>query len=192
VRGIQGEDRRAVVGLSRSKVHWMSAPSQRNVAGSAGAACSRVFARDDLSVLACRMLRLLAGDSSVSVRMASRSSLAEITGNNMTSRHPRASTHCKEPNGWSVPSLLDLRQSQQAGKASSSHARFSSNSIEENDNLANTHSQASFPESASGSQCDFRVLRPRQVSCEPAFLSMEPAASLWESRSKLTIGWGKS
>jgi len=42
------------------------------------------------------MLRLLTGDSSISARMACKSSVADITGNNRTSTQPKANKHCSE------------------------------------------------------------------------------------------------
>src|SRR5579859_1975284 len=75
------------------------------------------------------MARLLADDSSISLRMARRSSVAETTGKRMTSMHPNARTH------WTGLNLLPRgterapRHSQKAGSAKSSHARFSSSSI---------------------------------------------------------------
>ena len=47
-------------------------------------------------MLACRTARLLVADSSISVRIACRSSVAEITGNSNTSTHPSASRNCNE------------------------------------------------------------------------------------------------
>src|SRR5208337_988977 len=95
----------------------------------AGGICALEFQRGLLSPPACRMLRLLSGDSSISVRMAMRSSLAEITGKSITSRQPRASRHCRELNVCSARALLELRHSQYAVTASSSHARLSKSSI---------------------------------------------------------------
>lgn len=78
----------------------------------AGGACKRTFQFAPLSLLACRMLRLLAGDSSISARIAWRSSVAETTGNNSTSTQPKASRTCT---AWSLclaRAFPDLRHSQ--------------------------------------------------------------------------------
>ena len=87
------------------------------------------FQADVLSVLDCRRLRLLAGDSSISVRIARRSSVAETTGKRRTSKHPKASRHCNAVNLRPAVSPLDFDHSQKAGRARSSHARLSSSSM---------------------------------------------------------------
>lgn len=51
---------------------------------------------DALSPAFWQMLRLLRGDSSISARIACKSSVAEITGNRITSMHPRESRHCRD------------------------------------------------------------------------------------------------
>ncbi|HEX4663005.1 MAG TPA: hypothetical protein VH196_01360 [Terriglobales bacterium] len=85
---------------------------------------------ETLSWLARRAVRLVAGDSSVSFRMAQRSSVAETTGKRMTSIHTKARMHCRAVN--LRPTMVDFepRHNQKAGSASSSHARFSSSSME--------------------------------------------------------------
>lgn len=74
------------------------------------------------------MLRLLAGDSSISVRITRRSSVAEITGNSMTSPQPNASKHCKALD-LLAEVVLEPRHSQKAGMISRTHARLSNSSI---------------------------------------------------------------
>ena len=59
---------------------------------------SAALQSDALSPLLWRRLRLLAGDSSISARIARKSSVAETTGKRMAKTHPRASKHCKELN----------------------------------------------------------------------------------------------
>jgi hypothetical protein len=49
---------------------------------------------DPFSLAACRTVRLLDADSSISARIACKSSVAEITGNSRTSAHPSANKHC--------------------------------------------------------------------------------------------------
>ena len=61
-------------------------------------------------------------ESSISARMASRSSEAEITGKSRTSAHPRASRHCSEVTLRTNRDPPLRRHSQYAGSASSSHA----------------------------------------------------------------------
>ncbi len=80
---------------------------ERASAASAGGLCN--FQLETLSGLAGWMLRLLAGDSSISLRMAQRSSVAEITGKRMTSMQPKASRHCREVN---LRLVLDVLHSQ--------------------------------------------------------------------------------
>ncbi len=70
--------------------------SHTALAARAGGPCSRLAQAEFFSLPACRTVRLLVADSSISARMACRSSEAEITGNNRTSAHPRASKHCSE------------------------------------------------------------------------------------------------
>src|SRR5271169_269053 len=62
----------------------------------AGGLCH--FQEEALSWLACRTLRLPAGDSSISARITWRSSVAETTGKRMTRTHPRANRHCRDVN----------------------------------------------------------------------------------------------
>src|SRR5208282_2860040 len=102
-------------GAQTERVSTGSGPSsftgrEAAVASRAGGLCS--FQPETLSWLACRTLRLLAGDSSISLRMASRSSVAEITGKRITSRQPKASRHCKDVNLRPAGAVLELRHSQ--------------------------------------------------------------------------------
>jgi len=140
-----------------------------SICSRAGGACCRVFQGDDLSLLACRTLRLPSGDSSISVRMATRSSVAEITGKSITSRHAKARTHCRELNWWSARALPDLRHSQQAGRASSNHARLSSSSIADAKSGKPSSSASSVPETANRSQCDLGV-KAKTSSAGPGIL----------------------
>lgn len=75
------------------------------------------------------MVRLLAGDSSISLRITRRSSVADTTGKRITSMHPNARKHCKALNLRPYGAVLQLRHSQKAGSAKSSHARLSNSSI---------------------------------------------------------------
>jgi hypothetical protein len=70
------------------------ATSHTAFATGAGAPCIRLTQAELLSTLAWRTVRLLVADSSISARIACRSSEAEITGNSKTSTHPSASKHC--------------------------------------------------------------------------------------------------
>jgi hypothetical protein len=85
---------------------------------------------ETFSWLARRVVRLMAGDSSISFRMARRSSVAETMGKRMTSSHPKASTHCRGVNLRPTVAVLEPRHNQRASSANSSHARFSNNSLE--------------------------------------------------------------
>lgn len=80
------------------------------VAASAGGLCD--FQGEALSLLVGRIVRLLAGDSSISARMAQRSSVAEITGNRITSMQPRVRRHCRELNLRPAEAILEERHSQ--------------------------------------------------------------------------------
>ena len=71
------------------------AGSQFIFASSAGGPCSRFTHAACFSPAACRTARLLVADSSISARMACRSSVAEITGKSNTSAQPSASRNCK-------------------------------------------------------------------------------------------------
>jgi len=75
------------------------------------------------------MLRLLVCDSSISARIARRSSVAETTGKRRTSAAARANMPCKAENRRCPRAPLAPRQSQKAGIASSSQLRLSSSSI---------------------------------------------------------------
>lgn len=86
------------------------------------------FSEECLSVLFWQMLRL-EGDSSISARIARRSSVAEMTGKRTTSAQPRESRHCRVVSLRPAAAPLETRHSQKAGKAKSSQARLSSSSI---------------------------------------------------------------
>src|SRR5215472_11717108 len=92
---------------------------------------------DALPTAFWQMLRLLRGDSSISARMACKSSVAETTGNRITSMHPREKRHCRDLRP--TRPLLRSRHSQQAGRASSNQARLSSSSICEEFKKAKIH-----------------------------------------------------
>jgi hypothetical protein len=98
------------------------------------------------------MVRRQAGDSSVSLRMAERSSVAEITGKSMTNTHPKASRHWRALNWRLKATVLEPRHSQTAGSANSSHARFSSSSMKLR---CPNFPVTSFSETSNSSQCDF-------------------------------------
>jgi len=115
-------------GNSRCSV---ASANDQDVPRSADAVCDRAFQAEALSWLVRRMLRLLMGDSSISVRMAMRSSVAETTGKRITSAQPKASRHCRELDLCSAQEFLEPRHKQKAGRASSSHARLSRSSINE-------------------------------------------------------------
>ena len=57
----------------------------------AGGPCSRLTQIECFSLPACSTVRLLVADSSISARIACRSSVAEITGNSSTTALPSAS-----------------------------------------------------------------------------------------------------
>jgi hypothetical protein len=102
------------------------------------------------------MVRLLAGDSSISLRMARRSSVAETTGKRITSMHPRASTHCKAVTLRTSEDVLEPCHNQKAGTAKNSHARLSSNSMKKAGPEKQPLPVTSFSEISISSQCDFR------------------------------------
>ena len=84
---------------AKYEIQTLSSPvtavcSSTALANSAGGPGSRFAQTECFSAAACRTVRLLVADSSISARIACRSSVAEITGNSSTSAHPRASTYC--------------------------------------------------------------------------------------------------
>jgi hypothetical protein len=93
------------------------------------AGCNSDFEREDLSSLDCPTLRRLLDDSSISARIASMSSEAEITGKRTTSRHPSARNVWKGLDFRLSGAVLEYRHSQKAGIARSSQRRFSKSSI---------------------------------------------------------------
>src|SRR5271166_4725375 len=64
-------------------------PIGAEVAATAGRLCQRLCETEAFSPAAWQTLRLLGEDSSISARMACRSSEAEITGNSRTITQPR-------------------------------------------------------------------------------------------------------
>lgn len=91
------------------------------------AGCNIDFETEDLSPLDCPTLRL-PGDSSISVRMAHMSSVADITGKSTTSKQLSARKVWKGLDFLSG-AVLEYRHSQKAGSARSSQRRFSNSSI---------------------------------------------------------------
>lgn len=131
-------------GLARGEKHvtgtssspTSSSASRVALAAIIGGLCIRLVQAELLSLAAWRTVRLLVADSSISARMACRSSDAEITGNSKTSTHPRVSKHCNDVTQrfcW-VPG--PHRHSQYAGSASNTHARLSSSSMFRNQHFA--------------------------------------------------------
>jgi hypothetical protein len=130
------------------------AGSQFIVAATAGL-CPRLTEPEVLSLPASRTARLLTTESSISSRIACRSSVAEITGNSKTSTHASASKHCS-PLARRPPAAR--RHSQYPGSAKNTHARLSNNSISQ---IRKRKKQAflhkpniSFPETPNRSQRD--------------------------------------
>ena len=95
------------------------ATSRTALATAAGAPCSRLTQPEFLSLPACRTVRLLMEESSISARIACRSSEAEITGNNRTSAHPESqqtlqgSYPARRPQSGVLPPQPVSRQHQQ-------------------------------------------------------------------------------
>ena len=75
------------------------------------------------------MLRLLVGLSSISARMARRSSVAETTGKRITNAHARQKIPCNALTLRLPGVRTDSRHSHNAGIASSSQLRFSRSSM---------------------------------------------------------------
>jgi hypothetical protein len=89
----------ALASGAKNKAETLSSPASgagghSTFATNAGGPCRRLTQAECLSPPACRTARLLVEDSSISVRIACRSSVAEITGNSRTSTQPSASKHC--------------------------------------------------------------------------------------------------
>lgn len=87
------------------------------------------FPGEAFSALFWPMLRFVEADSSISARMARRSSVAEMTGKRTTSTQARERTHCRAVSLRPAAARVEPRHSQKAGKAKSSQARLSSSSI---------------------------------------------------------------
>jgi len=94
----------------------------------AGCACH--FPEQGFSVPFWLTLRFPQEDSSISARIACRSSVAETTGKSTTRAHPKAKMHCAEVILRRAWRHRESRHRQYAGTASNNHARLSSNSIE--------------------------------------------------------------
>ena len=103
---------------------------QAMLAINAGGPCKRLTPVECFSLPACSTVCLPVADSSISARMACRSSVAEITGNSSITAQPSASRHCSAVTLRATRAFPPRRQSQKAGSASNIHARLSSNSIQ--------------------------------------------------------------
>jgi hypothetical protein len=96
----------------------------------AGGPCKRLTQAECFSLAACSTVCLLVAVSSISARIACRSSVAEITGKSSTTAQPSVSRHCSAVALRATRASPPRRQSQKAGSASNIHARLSSNSIQ--------------------------------------------------------------
>ncbi len=125
-QGLASGDKEITKILSRvvSKTGSQAAP-----AAIAAGPCTWLTPAESLPVAACRRARLLLADSSISALIACRSSEAEITGNNRTSTHPRASRHCGGLAMRGERVVVPRRHTQYAGRASNTHARLSRSSM---------------------------------------------------------------
>lgn len=122
--------------------------SRTAVAVTAAGDCRRLTQEDCLSLIACRTVRLLRAESSISARIGCRSSVAEITGNKSTRVQPkinRQRSGLKLLEGDAAPFR---RHSQYAGSASRTQARLSSNSISDTKRIRHI----SFSETTNSSQ----------------------------------------
>jgi len=121
------------------------------------------FPGEAFSALFWQTWRLVDGDSSISARMARRSSVAEMTGKRTTSTQPRESRHWRVVSRRPAMAPLETRHSQKAGKAKSSQARLSSSSIKKfGRKCARTTREDSFSEITNLSQCDHSLRRAEE------------------------------
>lgn len=120
------------------------------------------FPGEAFSALFWPTLRFVEGDSSISARMARRSSVAEMTGKRTTSTQPRESRHCRAVS-LRPAEPFEPRHSQKAGKAKNSQARLSSSSIKKfGRKCARTTCRDSFSEIRNLSQCDPSLSRAEE------------------------------
>jgi hypothetical protein len=140
-----------VIAISRCPAS--GAGSHTALAINAGGPCSRFTHAECLSPPATRTARLLVEDSSISARIACKSSEAEITGNSRTSTHPNVSKHCNELMRRATRASAPRRHSQYPGTASSTHARLSSSSMHQT-YYSITQRNASLAETPNSSQHD--------------------------------------
>jgi hypothetical protein len=116
-----------------------TSPSEVAAETTAGRFCQRLCQTEALSPAVWETLRLPGEDSSISARMACRSSEAEITGNNRTNTQPRAQRKttgrtdglCAEFFAGRPETAANVlrRHRRQAGKSSESQQRLRKSSI---------------------------------------------------------------
>ncbi len=128
------------------------------------------------------MVRLLEGDSSISARMARRSSVAETTGKRTTSMHPKASRHCREVERAAGVGRSG-RPPQPIGRQRQKQPREIEQQFHRNEaRREKTPRVGSFSEISNASQCDYRVAGVgRRRKTEPAEHSYTEAGEVWES-----------
>lgn len=125
---LTGGDKRLV---ETSSTATSSNPSRIALAMSAGGLCMRLVQAEPRSPAVCRTVRLLVADSSISARMACKSSDAEITGNNRTRAQAKLSRHCSDVIQRAGRDAPPRRHSQYAGRASNTQTRLSNSSMNE-------------------------------------------------------------
>ena len=129
IEGATGTERGAMKSSSRPS---LVSPSEAMVATTAGRFCQGLCQTEAFPTAAWPTPRLPGEDSSISDRMACRSSLAEITGNNRMNAQPRAHTKTSgHAAGRSEPvEEFRCRHSSQAGSSRESQQRLRKSSIQ--------------------------------------------------------------
>src|SRR5208282_5557347 len=131
--GAAGNERRTVTSCCHGS---RTRPIAAEVPATAGRLCQRLCETEAFSPADWQTLRLLGDDSSISARMACRSSEAEITGNSRTITQPRTQ---RKMNGCGVelfarpPARVEQnrrRHSKYAGNSSDSQQRLRKSSIQ--------------------------------------------------------------
>ena len=138
IDGAAGIERGRVKSSSRRS---LMSPSEAVVATIAGRFCQRLCQTEAFSPAAWQILRLPGEHSSISARIACRSSVAEITGNNRTNAQPRAQMKTSgRTAGVSVAEVEAIRRrhSRYAGSNSDSQQRLRKSSIPIRSFLENT------------------------------------------------------
>jgi hypothetical protein len=182
VEGATGTERGTVKSSHRPSP---MGPSETVVATTAGRFCQGLYQTEAFSTTAWQTPRLPGEDSSISARMACKSSLAEITGKSRTSAQPRTQRKTSGEGAglfarpFRLGEAFRCRHSKQAGTSSDSQQRLRKSSIPN----AEVSWRRLHQRNPANCLKIIRIAQGRQVTCVPGMGGQDPLRSLQDLQS---------